>query len=118
MAAADLEDLLRGLCPAAVRLSWELAQLDFAGDLREAGLAFTPDGEVRWDGYRVLVLTDRLLNLPSDWRSQEETPWLIPTSSRQFAPAFGQHPEGESRPVCPAAGFIAKILPPLSVPGR
>ena len=104
LSSSDLEELLQGQCPDAVRLSWNLERLDFSGNLRDEGLAFTSEYEVRWhrldeDCFRVLVLSDEPLSLSDkfravggDWQVKEEMTELISCSAPRFYPSFHSYP--------------------------
>lgn len=101
----ELQRFLQEHFPNAVRLSWDLARLDFSDDLREAGLCFTAQAEARWskgpDGYRVLILSDQEISLPQGfqpvggaWETEESATRLLPLPTPQFAPQFSEYPGG------------------------
>ncbi|AEN73086.1 hypothetical protein Rhom172_1157 [Rhodothermus marinus SG0.5JP17-172] len=101
--AEELEDL-RTRLGLSITLSWKLARLDFAAELREGGSAFGPACELRWtrlDGeqFRVLLLCDApqsdispLEAVPGTWTQTEEITQLVNLDAPQFAPQFQQYP--------------------------
>ncbi len=103
MTVANLQALLQGQAAGAVCLSWDLARLDFGGELREWGTAFTRTAELRWwrideDRYQVLILSDEpkeglpLESVPGAWQTKEEITQLISTHASRFAPQFQVYP--------------------------
>ncbi len=100
---ADELEALRARLGLSTTLSWELARLDFAAELRESGSAFGPAGELRWtrlDGerFRVLLLCDApqsdipLEAVPGTWTQREEVTKLVNLTAPQFAPQFQEYP--------------------------
>lgn len=96
-----LKRLIQSL-PNAILLSWDLSQLDFSGDLRDAGCAFNSKTEIRWqrvgDIFRVLVLSDDerpnigFELVQGDWRIQDGKTTTISMNDHQFSPQFEKYP--------------------------
>lgn len=104
-----LQSLLQQL-RTRVTLSWDLARLDFSGELREQGTAFNEKLEIRWrkieDHLQVLVLSDEAIDLaefkpvPGHWTIEpmhpEKDPNSVPTlndlTDRRYSPQFSQYP--------------------------
>lgn len=103
----QLQALLEMLALGTV-LSWNLARLDFSGDLREGGTAFGPKGEVRWrrhgeGAYAVLALWDEqveglpLEGVPGEWQTEGVITSLVNLDAPQFCPQFAFYPQVESK---------------------
>jgi hypothetical protein len=108
LTADALRSLIRSFS-GLTTLSWDLARLDFPTDIepRQAGCAFSPSLEVRWEPvsegrFRVLVLSDaELTDLPpelepveGDWQHDESTLRLVDLDDKRFAPQFSAYPGG------------------------
>lgn len=85
-----------------ILLSWDLSQLDFSEDLRDAGCAFDSKAEIRWqrvgDIFRVLVLSDDerpdigFKLVQGDWRIQDGKTTTISMNDHHFSPQFEKYP--------------------------
>lgn len=104
--AEKLRELTQGL-PNAVTLSWDLARLDFSGELRDVGCVFNARAEIRWQrvgsDYLVLVLSDEerrnlgLEEVQGEWEVDEASykqdgMRLIDLNDRRFYPQFEEYP--------------------------
>jgi hypothetical protein len=94
---------LRGKLGLSTQISWDLARLDFSDDLRDAGLAFGPEAELRWERiderrFRVILLADESRELPlldpiaGEWTLEEIKTRLVDLCASQFSPQFHKYP--------------------------
>lgn len=94
---------LRDELGLSTQISWDIARLDFSDELRDAGSAFGPKAELRWERiddrrFRVILLTDVLReNVPlepieGEWTVEEIKTRLVDLCASQFSPQFHKYP--------------------------
>jgi hypothetical protein len=94
---------LRDELGLSTQISWDLARLDFSDELRDAGSAFGPEAELRWERiderrFRVILLTDVLReNVPlepieGEWTVEKIETLLVDLSASQYSPQFHKYP--------------------------
>lgn len=92
-----------------VTLSFDLAHLDFSGELRDEGSTFGESWEIRWrrlpgGQFDVLVLSEKpvtdipLPEVPGPWDVRVVSTRLLPLSAPWIAPQFSSYPEMEPSP--------------------